>query len=79
MFDWKKVTTQSLHWEGGNSGHLCYSKDNLQTHTFLPMAQVLATMGFSCKTLMHAQFSALITPRQSILKEGHSTAEWNAQ
>ncbi len=50
------------------------------TNSYLsPMAQGLATISFSCTTLMHTQISALITPRQSVLKGGHSAAEWNAQ
>ena len=28
-FDWERGTTQSLHWEGGNSGHVRYSGDYL--------------------------------------------------
>jgi hypothetical protein len=43
------------------------------------MVQGLVTIGFNCMTSMHIQFLALITPRQSILKEGHFAAEWNAQ
>ncbi len=45
----------------------------------LPMVQGLATICFNCTTSMPIQFLALITPRQSILKEGHSAGEWNAQ
>ncbi len=36
MFDWERGTTQSLHWEGGNSGHVRYSGDNL--HKLIPFS-----------------------------------------
>ncbi len=36
LFNWEWGTTQSLHWEGGNSGHVGYSGDNL--HKLIPFS-----------------------------------------
>jgi hypothetical protein len=36
LLDWERGTTHSLHWEGGYSGHVHYSGDNL--HKLIPFS-----------------------------------------
>jgi hypothetical protein len=36
LFDWERGTTQSLYWEGGNSGHVRHSGNNL--HKLIPLS-----------------------------------------
>ncbi len=82
MFYWERGTTQSLHWEGGNSGHIRYSGDNLhKLLPFFPWAAVgnhrFQLQDFDAHTVLGTDYPKTVHPQGRALCCGvERTVKW---